>query len=380
MAINIGSNYTLRFLTWNDWKTEQASRHGNVQFDEDEGKYDVWFYDQNDVFNTYVYKGTIPDTELALGRTQTDIDNYLSDFETNYKPSANRKISATQTDKASLVAIVGREGSETIWATHNFADPTTWYGESTRVTSETLSNSGDSLTFNSLHPNWIDLDHGKIFDEDALKEDVAHGYSITVRVDGIEKQMIEAFYETDLTAPGDYYVNYELGNVIFRTALSPGAVVTADYSYESGSVWVLKPTTDRALDIEQAEIQFSTDISFNDTIEFKIFGPIDVFAPHLLASLPSGYMIELEKTSYKTIYQMIDEALGSYPQIPAIGGAGGRGSSSPIYGFPFTYNAVRRLDSRYGLELRVGLKNNKKFGGSRATGTFYCVSRNIADL
>ena len=77
---------------------------------------------------------------------------------------------------------------------------------------------------------------------------------------------------------------------------------------------------------------------------------------------------------------MIDEALGSYPIIPAIGGTSNRGMNSSVYGFPFAYKAVRRLDSRAGMELRVSLQHDTAFTGMRATGTFYAVSRNVTDL
>jgi hypothetical protein len=280
-----------------------------------------------------------------------------------------------QTDSAMPVTIVGREGSETIWSTHNFCDRTTWYGDSLRETYVTLSNSGDNLTFSGSHQYWIDMDHGKVFDEIAIKTDYEHGFSIVVVVAGVTQSAREPFKTTG----GDYSVNYRSGSVTFFSPVTSS--VTCSYSYENGSSWYLAPEATKALDFEQAEIQFSQDITMNDSVRFVVEGPADIFAPELVAGniLPSGYMLEIEETKYDTIHQMIDEALGSYPTIPAIGGSA-RGLSSPIYGFPFTYNAVRRLKSSYGLRLRVRLQDDLEFDGERATATFYCVARNESEL
>jgi hypothetical protein len=317
----------------------------------------------------------------------------ITNYEANYKSSGSLAASLDdalilgtiankiplkrhyQTDSAMPVTIVGREGSETIWATHNFCDRTTWYGDSQRVESEILSNSGDNLTFSGSNQYWIDMFHGKIFDEKAIRSDYGHGFNIVVVVNGVTQSMREPF----ATASGDYTVNYKSGSITFASPITSS--VTCSYSYENGSSWYLSPTTGKALDFEQAEIQFSQDVIQNDRVDFVVQGPAQVFAPDLVAAniLPADYMLDLETTSYDTIHQMIDEALGSYPTIPAIGGPI-RGFSSPIYGFPFTYNAVRRLKNSLGLRLKVCLKDNMAFGGERATATFYCVARPETDL
>lgn len=381
MSLTLGSQFTQRLVEWNEWKTLLNSRGSSHQSHLQDGMYTIWFYDGLEVFLCNLWNGPIPDTRLALGFTQEDADIDFNDFQTSYLPASNQKINNAQKDKANTVAVVGREGSETIWATHNFCDRTTWFGDSVRITEEIATDSGDHKTFTLAHPNIIDMSHGKIFDEDAICEDVPHGYSIVVKVDGVLKELKEAFTEEDLSAPGDYYINYTEGKIIFSEETL--GTVLCSYSYENGSTWVLKPLEGKALDIEEAEVQFSQDFIMNDSIVFAVYGYVDVFAPQYLQSnggpFPSGYKIKLEETNYKTISQMVDEALGSYPVVPAIGGSS-RGLTSPIYGFPFAYAAVRRLHSRYGLELRVSLKHNKKYGGQRSTGTFYCVSRNISEI
>jgi len=127
-----------------------------------------------------------------------------------------------QKDEAPLVALQGRIGSETIYATHNFCDETTWYNGSVRVTSASLVQSG-SIWYHSgvgFGTPWIDMYHGKVYDEEGLAEDqfifasangeVGHGYTVHVLVDGTEKQQRAAFHASG----GEYTVNYASGAIM----------------------------------------------------------------------------------------------------------------------------------------------------------------------
>ena len=128
------------------------------------------------------------------------------------------------------------------------------------------------------------------------------------------------------------------------------------------SVYAFVPLEGTRVDIEEVEAQFSVNVDMNDSIVFEVwaYNPDD---------LPNKVVIA--RTRYKTFRNMIDEALGSYPVIPAIGGESTRGSPSAIYGFPFRYGTIRSLTSAYGVELRVRLENDTVFGGTHATATFY---------
>ena len=285
--------------------------------------------------------------------------------------SINLKQAKTQSDGIPKMVQAGRLGSEVIYATHNFCDATTWYSESERATDETLSDSGDGLTFNSANANWVDMTHGKVMDEEAIaaENEPTHLYGIVVTVDDVEATQRAPY----ATSGGDYDVDYATGDVTFY-ASQAGNVVKASYSYEAGSTWIMRPSGGKQLKIESAEAQFSEDVDMQDTIRFGAWGVADVFAPQLVPSpIPSGTLIELQATRYMRLDQIIDEALGSYPVIPAMGGAA-RGNSQARYGFPFRYGAVRVLDSAALMELRVGLEADTAYGGERATATFYCSS------
>jgi len=138
-------------------------------------------------------------------------------------------IDGAQADKATRVAVVGRLGKEVIYATHDFTDPTSWYSESVRVEDEVLKDSGDGLTFASIHESWVDMTHGKVFDEDAVAAEVEHRYSVAVTVDDVA--LVErAPFET---VGGDFDVDYVSGKVTFFVAQA--GTVKATYSYQNGS-------------------------------------------------------------------------------------------------------------------------------------------------
>lgn len=254
-----------------------------------------------------------------------------------------------------------RTGTELILVTPNFCDPTTWYPTSERITNEALTDSGDGLTWNSSHTFWIDMTHGKLFDEDALAADVGHGYSVVVTVDSVEQTPRDPFSDTG----GDYVIDYAAGTVTFASSQA-GKTVVASYSRMVDSTWILTPDPGYRIDIESAEAQFSQDVVLNDTVVFDIY----VYNPY---DLPNKVLYA--RSSYKRMVNYIDEAEGSYPVIPAIGGPDGRGTSVPIYGFPFRYGTVRKVLSSQGTELRVSLQNHQPFSGEHATATFYCTVR-----
>jgi len=263
-----------------------------------------------------------------------------------------------------------RTGSDLEIVTHNFSDRTTWYTESVRVYGEDVTeftSSEDGYTCELNHKFVIDLDHGKVHNEDKIcSESIAagsHGYRPIVFVDG--------YVQCELTpweASVDncnYKINYRDGYITFFEDVSE-SLVKVDYSYENGSTWILQPNPGKGVDIEKSEAQFSKDLIFNDAIDFQIwaYNPYD---------LPNR--VPVQTASYKSIHNFVDEAAGSYPLIDPVGGAAPLGLVSPIIGFPFNYNTIRSLNSSQGVQLRISTRNDREFGGERATATFYCTIR-----
>lgn len=285
-----------------------------------------------------------------------------------------------QADAVPLTALHGRVGKEVIYATHNLCDETTWYSESARVVDEALPET-DGLTYQSANICWTDMVNGKVFDEDGLIEDQKtfepgdpHGYAIIVKSDGVEMTPRAPF----AASGGDYVIDYALGTITFA-ATQAGKSVTASYSHKNGAGWIMKPLAGKALVIEKAEIQFSADINMNATFTMEVYGFADIFAPFLVNTfdppgpLPPGTPIAIETSKYKSLDQIVDEAVAAFPEIPAMGGD--RGFAQARHVFQFHYAAVRTLWSSLGMHVRVFVEGGSSFGGERATATFYCTSR-----
>jgi hypothetical protein len=297
-------------------------------------------------------------------------------------------------DGIPLTTLQPRTGDEVIYVSHNLCDKVTWFGDSIRIVDETLTNI-DNLQFTSSHINWIDMVSGRMFDDDGLIDDQKlfnpsdpHGYQVIIKVDGYEKIVRGAFEESG----GDYEIYFDDGYVKFFEPQT--GVVTASYSYENGSTFYVKPLDGTLLSIEAAEADFSDDIGFKDSIEYSVWGFVDVFAPQYLQSnggpYPSGTKIPLKSNKYKRYTQILGEAMGSYPALAPNGVLDihkvlpskefrrqSRGSLRSIQSVPFRYATTRNLDSRYGMELRLKLSNDRVFGGETGTLTFYCTSKKV---
>ena len=238
--------------------------------------------------------------------------------------------------------------------THNFCDKTTWWQQSVQVTDETLIDSGDTLTFNSQHAEWIDLTHGKFYLEDRISG--RDGYVPVIKVDGVTKTERLPF----ATSGGDYVVDYHAGTVTFATAQT--GTITASYHYAGSSLFTVKPDAGKVLWVRDSEVQFSVDIEMNATINFQawITSPVEMAVSTL--------------TNYKTLRNFVEEAKGCYPAIPAIGGSGPRGLTQQHVVFPFKYTQVKELRSTITTEIRVWMDDDVEFSGEFGTATFYCSS------
>lgn len=372
MTIVFGTSFTIIEHRWSGWKAVLAQKSLEPQFHLSDGVYTLYAYDNPDVHTCQVFFDEVPSSALtAYSQEQNDADKveFMSLSSSWGKQNEKRQSG----NKALLVAQAGREGIETIYATHNFCDPTSWFADSVRVEDAVLMGSGS--IFSGSHSNWICMNRGSVLDEEGWKEDVDHGYEVIVIANGVPLTERDPL----CTTGGDYVVNYESGSIDLLTSeYSPGAV-TASYSYADGSTFYIQPIPYKKLDIEEVEAQFTVDVDMKDTIVFGVFGHVQVFAPQYWEGnggpFPTNYKVELKRQSYKSMKQLIDEALGSYPVIPALGGVK-RGLSTNMYGFPFRYGTVRTLYDSYGLEVRVWLQSHIPCGGERVSATFYCVASN----
>lgn len=245
----------------------------------------------------------------------------------------------------------------------------TWYYSSVRVENEALTTS-DNLTYASVHTTWIDLRDGNLTNGHRLGD----AYNVVVTVNGSP-----VTHSNRGNVGGDYTIDAAAGTITFRSALNPGDVVLATYSYMQDSTWVIAPEPEKAILVTGVEVQFATNVELTNAAIFELIGNVEVFAPALSTTnggpLPPGTKIPLSTSQYHTMDNYIEEARGALPTIPQLGGSGWRGMSAAAYTFVWPYTNMNgqpiTLKSSHGMAIRISLSEHTPFVGSRATATIY---------
>jgi len=274
-----------------------------------------------------------------------------------------------------LVMTEWREGTATDFISHNWCDKTTWYEESTEVTDEGLTDSGDGLVWNSANAFWVCVVCGKIPQEHRLQ-----AYAAVIKVDSVE--MTES---PQGTTDEDYQINYVTGDVTFN-ATQAGKTVEATYHYAGSSAYHVIPDADKILRLTAVEVQFSDDIDLTTSVRFDIEGYVHSFVPgatvddatpNYTTSFPTGFRIPLGSPRiYQTMMDFIAEAQRSYPVIPPLGGSSWRGTSKALYvmRWPYQEDATRDLDAAKGMRIKISLGGDIPFIGTHAIATLYAVT------
>jgi hypothetical protein len=276
-----------------------------------------------------------------------------------------------------IVSVFPTAGTKrTTLVTHDFTDPTTWYGTAVRIVDEVASHDNppnDYTQYSVANTPLVDSYHGNIFKEDFLEDDNGDSYRVVVKVNDVE----QTEEDPHVASPnGDYVVDYVNGTITFHTALTAPDVVKVTYHHVQDSTYTLKPGSGKKLEIVKSEVQFSTDMVMGDTVVFQPYGLVEVFAPSLTPTpYPAGTLIPLgDPLHYKTIRDFVGESNGALPTIPALGGGGWRATANPVCVMPWDYAAVTELSSAAGMEIRISLEHDDEFTGEYGTATFYCLS------
>jgi hypothetical protein len=267
-------------------------------------------------------------------------------------------------------------GSRTNFFSHKYTDPTTWYQKSIRVVDEVATDGGAHTTYSLSHVNMVDVYHGKLTQEDDLKDSGGYSYRVAVKVDDVSKVEQDPHYGTG----GDYTVNYSAGTVTFLSARAENAVVKVTYHYATSSCFTVAPEVGKKLQLDIAEVQFSTDVNPTDSIQFQVWGIADFFlSPAQMSAygIPYGigYKIQLQKLVYKTMVDFLNDAFRSYPTYLALGDSNNwRAQHQPVTVFDWDYLSSVFLLSSKGMEIRVLLEHDVPYEGYLATATFYCMT------
>ena len=116
-------------------------------------------------------------------------------------------------DGKPIVSFWPTEGSKSTYISHDWTDRTTWTTGAVRMVDEVPTRLGLGYppgTYRVAHNAVIDTFHGKITDEDFLKDAAGNSFRVVVTVDGVMK------LEADPDDGGnDYSIDYALGTITF---------------------------------------------------------------------------------------------------------------------------------------------------------------------
>ena len=293
---------------------------------------------------------------IAAHDSSDDVDTVLISA---VDPSGNPALIKQDSSNNLVMVPEPRDGDKYNKFSINWCDKCSWYQSSTKVTTETLSDSGDGLTFNSANTHWIDMTHGRITDEDNIVAEAGSDNWIPViTVDDVEQ-----------TVETDYTINYENGTVTFSSSQS-GNVVKATYWYASSGTYALTVPAGKTLQLLRVEVQFSKNITLNDTMLFTPKGYAGVFAPHLVPSpLAATDLVALASPyKYKNAKDYINESNGSHPLVPAWGEL-----SDDVVILVWEYLSRTDLNGDAGMRIEVSMENDTVHTGEIAVLTFYGI-------
>jgi hypothetical protein len=242
---------------------------------------------------------------------------------------------------------------------HDLADKTTWFNKSIKVINEVLiGQDGVKVDFNLGHTHLIDLKHGLLSQEDliTLPNSTDRYYPVLIKNNDI---LIEREYGE--TSGGDFTINYATGVVTFFVAPLLLDTLSISYYYADQSTLILAPGFGKRILLDFIEIQFSKNLDLTDEINVGVY----TYNPYLGAP-PSKFLYAPSLSIFKRAYDFINWTKGSYPIIPAFGGAT-RGFLNDIIQLRFEYNPPLDLRWSTGAELRVWTKHHREIGGDVAT-------------
>lgn len=288
-----------------------------------------------------------------------------------------KPLTPRSSDGKMLVATDKPTGSRLNFFSHRWNDKTTWYSSAVRVVDE-VPTTNDNITYTLSHQFVIDTYHGKLWQEHTLKDGSNNSYRVVVKVDDVTKTE----RDPHVGSGGDYVVDYRNGTITFASTQTGEVKVT--YHYATNSKFTVVPAAGKRLVVDVAEANFSTDSQLTDSIVFRPYGYIDVFAPQLLQSnggpYPSGTQIPLYDVMYKTFYDMIAEANKVYPAYPDMNSSHWRGMK-PVTVFDWDYVRSTEITSAIGPQLpskiEILLEHDIELVGSFAQVTFYCEVEGI---
>lgn len=283
------------------------------------------------------------------------LDADLVDFQETFLSTVNKSVIPKTSNGTPKTANYEAEGDASTIITHNYADKCSWAQGAVQVTDEVMVNTiGNKFASPNNRTHWIDLKHGRLYDEDNYLAANLNAHPI-IKVDGVTK------IETVGLVSGDYTINYPTGEITFNDAVA--GVVTCSYRYADKSWFSVRPHALKVLSINTAEVQFADDTILGGIGNEFVF---EVWYNHPIA----GWVpVPGTAIKYKNAKDFISACNGGTGKIEAWAEI-----TRPVFVFPFNYARPKPLKASQGVEVRVYTRNHQPVGGQYATATFYVLS------
>ena len=261
------------------------------------------------------------------------------------------------------------------YCTPNYADKTTWWYESTRVTDEVATDSGDGKTWTLANGADPLVCVYRLTDGDLTNHLYSPAsYRVIVKRNGVDISADEYGYEGGSTASGKtypYQVNYTTGAITFDVSQA-GQSITASYSKGLYGRFRLTAPAGHKLCLEHVELQFTTEHgAWLSPMEFvAIFdgSPTDT---EVVVGVYRNMADILNKFNPGSLIPPAGEFTKSIYQLPYVYPSG--------YTIVPTGTAITKSNTMHGLELRMKYPTIS-FDPTLceiATATFYCYKAAI---
>lgn len=247
-------------------------------------------------------------------------------------------------DGITKVAIYEPEGSSATIVTHNFADKCSWYEHSRATQGEVLTaveSETANTVFKSTHTHWIDLENGRMYDEDNIMMTNNYKWRPKVFVDNVQQD------------PSTYTINPVAGTITFKTPKT--GTVKADYYYADKSYFSIRPRPGKKLSIKAAEVQFALSSRIKSPFVFEVW-----------TTTGTPFAVPGTQIVYKNAKDLISACNEGQGTIPKWGDL-----EEEVVVFPFIYARPKPMKYSQGVEIRVYCRDHQEISGSYSTATFY---------
>jgi len=255
-------------------------------------------------------------------------------------------------------------GSEKYFYLPNICDPCAWYHNSTVVSQFSMTDSGNGLLWNTsgTHLNWVDMKHGRVFQEDK------HVIVTPTLLVLVELSTDAGSNWNPLVEDTDFTVDYPNGTITCIADQTGNLIRASFHKSPDEYYFTIQPEPGKLLKLNYVEVQISKDAHMESNMYFEVWG----YNPY---DLPNKVMYDYEV--YKTTWDLIQESTGPFPSLPPFGGSSAlgqntRGCLNEVITIPFHYLARRDIKSSLGMGVRV--KIPQPWSGEFANATFYCLS------